>query len=246
MTLPIRLTYIIITSCLLLITVNVFALGVDLTNRSQQDTQLDKTRKPLEIINFVGVGDGDNVLDLLAGGGYYSELLSRVVGSNGKVTLQIPKAYLSFVGAELEQRLAGNRLKNVNYVLSEADNLKLEKNTFDSAFLILGYHDMFFKDQGWDFSADVVMPQVLNSLKIGGKLLLIDHSAAENRGALDTKTLHRIEADFVIEDMERHGFKLVKRSQLLSNLTDDRSASVFKAELRRKTDRFVLLFERTK
>lgn len=222
------------------------ALDLDLANRTKSDIQLDSSRKPAEIMNFVGVKHGDKVLDLLAGGGYYSELLSRVVGNEGEVVLQIPKAYLGFVGKELEQRLANDRLKNVNYLLSEAPDLQLQHNHFDSAFLVLGYHDMFFKDQGWDFPADVVMPQVLASLKVGGKLLVVDHSAASKRGAQDTKTLHRIEAKFVINDLKKYGFTLVKQATFLENKNDTRNTSVFSPELRRKTDRFVLLFERTK
>jgi predicted methyltransferase len=222
------------------------AFELDLSGRTKNDTQQDATRKPVDIINFAGVQAGDNVLDLLAGGGYYSELLSRAVGDNGEVALQIPKAYLGFVGKELEQRLANNRLKNVNYILSEAADLKLQEKHFDSAFLVLGYHDMFFKDQGWDFPADVVMPQVMASLKVGGKLLIIDHNAAKSRGIKDTKTLHRIEDSFVINDLKKYGFTFVKQSKLLENSNDDHSTSVFTAEMRRKTDRFVLLFERTK
>ena len=126
------------------------------------------------------------------------------------MTLQIPKAYLKYAEKSLEVRLADDRLKNVTYLLSEADNLKLNENTFDSAFLVLGFHDMFFKEDGWDFTADVVMPQVLKSLKKGGKLLIIDHDAEENSGIRDVKSLHRIDSAFVKNDLEKRGFKLVK------------------------------------
>jgi len=241
-----NLKNIITATVMTLSSITAHAFGLDLSNRTDNDMQQDATRKPAEIINFVGVKNSDKVLDLLAGGGYYTELLSRAVGADGEVALQIPKAYLSFVGKELDQRLANKRLKNVNYILSEAPNLKLNANHFDSAFLVLGYHDMFFKDEGWDFSADIVMPQVLAALKVGGKLLIIDHNAGQNQGIKDTKTLHRIEASFVIDDLEKRGFTLVKRSALLENHGDDHTASVFSPELRRKTDRFVLLFERTK
>jgi predicted methyltransferase len=220
------------------------AMEVDLAARNDKDMQQDVARKPAEIINFVGVKAGDNVLDLLAGGGYYTELLSRVVGEKGEVVLQVPEAYLQYVGKEIKERLAGNRLKNVTYLLSESSDLKLAENKFDSVFLVLGYHDMFFKDKDWDFKADAVMPQVLKSLKIGGKLLIIDHGAEQGRGIQDTKKLHRIESGFVIADLEKRGFRLVKQSDTLSNKTDDHSQLVFKPELQRKTDRFVMLFEK--
>lgn len=218
--------------------------SLDLSGRSDDDTQQDSGRKPAQIIEFVGVKKGDKVLDLLAGGGYYSELLSRVVGEKGEVTLQIPKAYLKYAEKSIKVRLANDRLKNVTYLLSEADNLKLSENTYDSAFLVLGFHDMFFKEDSWNFTADEVMPQVLKSLKSGGKLLVIDHDATENSGILDVKSLHRIDSAYVKADLEKRGFKLVKTSKILENNADDHSKLVFVPELRRKTDRFVMLFEK--
>lgn len=244
--LSVLLTSIFIAIPLFINTNHAFAKELDLTGRTKSDSQLDKHRKPAEIINFVDIKPGDNVLDLLAGGGYYSELLARAVGENGKVTLQIPKAYLSFIGDELDKRLANNRLPNVNYLLSEAPNLQLPTNTYDSAFLVLGYHDMFFTDGDWHFPTTTVMPQVAKAIKLGGKLLVVDHQAANGRGSKDTKTLHRIEADFVINDLKKFGFHLVKQSRILENKQDNYNASVFTPELRRKTDRFILLFERIK
>lgn len=241
--LPIRL---FVISTVLFLTLPAMANELKLTDRTAADIELDEYRKPTEIINFTGVEKGDKVLDLLAGGGYYSELLAHVVGKNGKITLQIPKAYLSFIGDELDKRLANNRLPNVNYLLSEASNLHLPQNYYDSAFLVLGYHDMFFTDGDWDFPTATVMPQVAKSMKLGSKLLVIDHQAAKGRGSKDTKALHRIEADFVIDDLKKYGFSLVERSKLLENKQDKHNISVFSPQLRRKTDRFVLLFERVK
>ena len=220
------------------------ALDVDLSGRSEQDTNRDATSMPAEMINFVEVKPGDSVLDLLGGGGYYAELLSRVVGDKGEVVLQIPKAYLRYVGKELDQRLADDRLKNVTYLLSESTDLKLGTEKFDSAFIVLGYHDMFFVDKDWDFKADVVMPQVLKSLKPGGKLLVIDHEAAKDHGMKDTKSLHRVESAFVKADLENNGFRFISKSDKLYNSSDDHSIIVFDAKMSRKTDRFVMLFEK--
>lgn len=232
------------TLSLLAFSAPLLASSLDLSGRSDNDMQQDSGRKPVQVIDFAGIKKGDKVLDLLAGGGYYSELLSRVVGEKGEVTLQIPKAYLKYAEKALEVRLANNRLKNVTYLLSEAENLKLSENTYDSAFLVLGFHDMFFQEDGWNFTADIVMPQLLKSLKPGGKLLVIDHAAAENSGLRDVKSLHRIDSVFVKADLEKRGFKLIKSSKLLENSSDDHSKLVFEPELRRKTDRFVMLFEK--
>ena len=224
---------------------HVNAQKVDLSGRSEADTKRDATSKPAEILEFYGVKSGDKVLDLLGGGGYYSELLSRLVGNDGEVVLQIPKAYLKYVDKTLKERLLNDRLKNVTYLLSESDDLKIGQNKFDSALIVLGYHDMFFKDEGWDFTADTVMPQLVKSLKPGGKLLVIDHQAATGHGSKDTKSLHRIEAEFVKKNLEQKGFRFIKKSDLLINEDDNHTLSVFNKEIRRKTDRFVMLFEKS-
>ena len=68
------------TLSLLAFSAPLLAGTLDLSERSDKYTQQDANRKPVQIIDFVGVKKGDKVLDLLADGGYYSELLSRVVG----------------------------------------------------------------------------------------------------------------------------------------------------------------------
>jgi len=218
----------IAAGCFMLITASsVMAKDIDLSGRVEQDMVRDAGRKPVEIINFAGVRAGDHVLDLLAGGGYYSELLSRAVGDKGKVVLQIPKAYLKYAEKPLKERLANHRLKNVTYLLSEVSDLKLGSEQFDSAFLVLGYHDMFNKSEGWDFNADSAMPQVLKSLKPDGKLLVVDHNTAKGKGVKETKSLHRIEAAFVKADLEKRGFRLVSHTDILANSIDDHSKGVF-------------------
>ena len=229
---------------LMLASGSMLAKGVDLSGRNEKDTARDASSKPAAIIHFAGVKKGDKVLDLLGGGGYYSELLSRVVGDTGEVVLQIPQAYRKYVGDEVDARLADERLKNVTYLLSEPGDLKLGTDKYDSAFLILGYHDLYLKAGAWTFTADAVMGDVINSIKTGGKLLVIDHNAAKGHGTDDSDSMHRIEGAFVIADLEKRGFKLVSKSDILMNADDDHTKSVFDKTIRRKTDRFVLLFEK--
>ncbi len=65
------------------------------------------------------------VADVLGGGGYYSEIISDVVGEKGKVYLHNNKAYMPYVKKELSARLTDNRLANVVRHDKEADNLEL-------------------------------------------------------------------------------------------------------------------------
>lgn len=210
--------------------------------RSEADLERDKSSQPKQVLKFAGVKQGDKVLDFLGGGGYYSQIIKGLVGTEGEVVLHTNQAYLNFVGEALKARTAQGGLNGVTQLVSEAGDLKLGNNRFDLAILVLGYHDFFFKQDGWDFPADKVMPELLAALKTGGKLLIIDHTSMPGRGIQDVKTLHRIDEDFVKKDLQSRGFKLVKESDILRNASDSRETSVFAKESRRKTDRFIQLY----
>ncbi len=218
--------------------------GVDLSGRSKMDLLRDKTSKPSEILDLVGIKPGDKVLDLLAGSGYYSEVLSRAVGEKGQVVLHNNKFYRSVLGEAMEQRLSGDRLKNVTKLISETNDLKLKDGDFDAVFLILAYHDMHAMMKGDKRGVDIVFPQIYKALKPGGKLLIIDHNTAPGRGLKDTSEVHRIEDAYALKDISARGFKLLKSSDILQNKNDKFDENVFSSKVRRKTDRFVFVFEK--
>lgn len=212
--------------------------------RSPLDLARDKTSKPSEVLEFLGLKKGDHVLDFLGGDGYYSVLLSNKVGPEGSVVLHNNKAYLAYVEKSINERIAKGELDHITRLVSEVDDLEFGQEQFDSAILVATYHDFFYKDEGWDFPAETAIPQLLQSLKKGGTLLVIDHQAAKGAGKSVTKSLHRIEGSFAKQDIISHGFTFVKESSLLANDKDPLDISVFTPKIRRKTDRFVYLFEK--
>ena len=217
---------------------------LDNGKRFDSDLKRDKTAKPEQVIAFSGVSKGMVVADILGGGGYYTELLAQVVGKSGKVYLHNNKAYLKFVGDELKARVAGNRLPNVVDYKREADELDFADNSLDAVFFVLGYHDLYHKSKSWDIDKNEFVEQLAKALKKGGKLLIIDHAAPDGSGAKYSQKLHRIEEAFVKKELQGKGFKFVKAAQMLRNAQDSRLISPFRPEIRRKTDRFVMLFEK--
>src|SRR5262245_49856044 len=53
--------------------------------RPAAERELDDARKPQEVLAFYGIKKGDKVADLWAGRGYYTAILSEVVGPSGLV-----------------------------------------------------------------------------------------------------------------------------------------------------------------
>src|SRR5450432_332713 len=61
------------------------AAAVADTARPKEDTDRDGDRHPAEIMTLVGVKPGDRAVDIGPGKGYYTRILSRIVGSDGHV-----------------------------------------------------------------------------------------------------------------------------------------------------------------
>ena len=61
--------------------------------RSAEDRERDARDKPQQVLELAGFKKGMLIADVFGGGGYYSEILSSVVGKKGKVLL-----HKAFVG----------------------------------------------------------------------------------------------------------------------------------------------------
>ncbi len=236
--------YLVVSSLafLLVSVVSAGELNLNDPHRLESDRLRDATSKPEQILKLMDIQPGWVVADILGGGGYYSELLSQLVGAKGKVYLHNNQAYMPYVEKELEQRFADNQLPNIIRHNRETENLDFAANSLDAAIFVMGYHDMYHVGENWTIDKEDMLLQINRALKPGAKILVIDHSAEIGTGSSQAQELHRIDETFVIKDMEHQGFKLITKSDLLRNPNDDRKGSPFAKEIRRKTDRFVLVF----
>jgi predicted methyltransferase len=224
-----------------------YQAAVSNPNRPAADRARDADRKPAEVLAFFGIEPGMAVLDLFSGGGYYSELLSYVVGPEGRVVSHSNAAYLNFVGDEFNERHADGRLPNVEVLMAENNELELSADTFDAVLLILSYHDIYYADpeNGWPkIDGPKLLAQIYKGLKPGGVLGVVDHYAEAGSPRETGNSVHRIDPGIVISELELAGFVLDGKNQILRNMADDYSKIVFDPELRGKTDRFVLRFRK--
>jgi predicted methyltransferase len=225
----------------------IYATALANDARPAADVARDASRKPAEVLAFLGIEPGMSVLDMFSGGGYYSELLAYVVGEDGHVVAHSNKAYLQFVGEEFVARYAGGRLPNVDILMAENNKLKLDAKQFDAIFMGLSFHDTYWinPDMGWQaFDRGQLFATLFTALKPGGILGVTDHFAAKGSGATAVPELHRIEKSIVVADLEAAGFELEAESDVLRNPDDDHSKSVFAPEIRGQSDRFVLKFRK--
>jgi len=202
--------------------------------RPQNERALDASRKPEEVLKFYGVKPGDKVADIFAARGYYTAILSHVVGPQGVVYSANPNAR-----PEWTDRYKKPQFANVRVIDGSLDAVALPQDgSLDFVLIHLNYHDLTPEVR------TAMNKRILGSLKRGGVYGVVDHSAIDGSGNEVTKTLHRIDKALVVKEVAAAGFVLAGEGQMLRRPEDTRDFNVNKE--RDKDDRFVLRFEKPK
>jgi predicted methyltransferase len=202
------------------------------TARPENERALDAARKPAEVMAFYGVKKGDKVADLLSGRGYYTAILSELVGPEGVVYATNERARQEWV-----DRFKRAPYANVKTIIGPPDKVALPQDgSLDFVLTHLNYHDLSREVRAG------MNKIVYAALKKGGIYAIVDHSARQGSGDSDSKTFHRIDRQLVIKEVTEAGFKLVKEGNMLSRPDDKRDFNVNK--VRNQDDRFVLMFDK--
>src|SRR5207237_8832559 len=107
-------------------------------DRPASERELDAARKPDEVLAFYGVKSGDKVADLWAGRGYYTAMLSQVVGPQGVVYSVNPNSR-----DEINQRWKSAKFANVRVADGPFDKLALPQYaSLDFVIIHLIYQDV--------------------------------------------------------------------------------------------------------
>jgi predicted methyltransferase len=214
-------------------------------DRPAADKARDADRKPAELMEFFGVKPGMTTVDIIALGGYVTEVLSVAVGPNGKVYAQNPPVALQLreglYAKEITERLANNRLPNVVRVDGDLPaTSQIAPGSVDVAITMMNYHDV--RNRSPEVAVGF-LKAVHTMLKPGGVLGVTDHVG--NDGA-DNAALHRIPKHFLIEDAKGAGFTIDGESDVLKHTADDHTKLVFDPTLRGKTDQFAVRLRKPK
>lgn len=210
------------------------------TARSADFRKLDADRKPADVLAVSGVKPGETVAEYLPGGGYYTRLLSDVVGPTGKV-YALETTTWGAENVEIDKKATAG-LSNITFDTAPLGDFHLPQKV-DLFWTTLNYHDLHVpKYANVDMAA--FNKHVYDLLKPGGLYFIIDHAAAKGTGATLSPTLHRIDEATVIQEVTAAGFKLAGESDVLRDPADDHTKVVFDPSIRWKTDQFILMFRK--
>jgi predicted methyltransferase len=222
------------------------AAAIASPSRPAEDVARDADRKPAETLLFAGIAPGEQVAELLPGGGYFTRLMSKAVGAGGHIYALVPAprpdapANEPDFAARVKAIAADPAYANVSVVVEPFGQLKTPAPV-DLVWTSQNYHDLH-NLPGLDL---VVFNQmVFEALKPGGTYLILDHSTEPGAGASETSTLHRIDPDTVKREVLAAGFIYDGESNILRNPQDPHTAKVFDPAIRGRTDQFILKFKK--
>jgi predicted methyltransferase len=210
--------------------------------RPAADKEADSYRMPAASLAFSRVKPGDQVLELLGIGGYYTRMLSKVVGAKGHIYTTIPPALQDnpkFAGPE-KAIAADPDYSNVTIEV-QPTGAPSAPVPVDMVWTSDNYHDLHNKGPVGADDIDAFNRAVFAALKPGGIFFVIDHMGAPGTGFSQTNSLHRIEAKTVREEVEKAGFVFDGSSEALHRANED-----FTTHSTFKDEQFIFRFRKPK
>ena len=205
--------------------------------RPEGDRKADALRDPADTIAFAGVKPGMVVGELYPCGGYFSRMLSDVVGPTGKVHGLETDRWKDCAPADAKVAAVDK-----NFTVDvEPFGLFKAPETFDLFWITQNYHDLHILEYGKvDMAA--FNKAVFDALKPGGTYFVLDHQANPGTTEDQIAVLHRIEKAQLIREVEAAGFKLAAEGTFLHRAGDDHTKPIFDPSIRGKTDQYALKF----
>ena len=208
-------------------------------SRPADQRSADALRKPAETLAFAGVKPGMTVGEFYPGGGYFTRMLSGVVGPKGHVYGIENDKWKEAVEAN-KALVADGKLKNVTMDSGPFGTVAFPK-PLDLAWVTQNYHDLKIAKYG---VVDTLAfdRAVYKALKPGGVFFILDHQGAADLTDADIEKLHRINRDVVVKEVTAAGFKLAAEGKFLRRPGDDHTKPIFDKSIRGHTDQYALKF----
>jgi predicted methyltransferase len=200
-------------------------LAVASTDRPAEETARDKWRHPVETLEFFGLRDTMNVVELWPGAGWYTAILAPVVADHGKLVVTNmdpngppddhgtagPKQY----AARLASKPNDFARVEVRVLHPPADVTLGPDGSADAVFTFRNVHN-------WVGAgiADKVFAAAFRVLKPGGVLGVEEHRANSDADPTKAGDTGYVPEAFVIDLAQRAGFRLEARSEINANPKD--------------------------
>jgi predicted methyltransferase len=194
------------------------------TGRPEGDRKRDGDLNPAANLAFSTVKPGDKVLTIIDVQGYYTRMLSSIVGPKGRVYAMYPAGILKDRPRTVDGlKAVASDPAHANVTILEQDMSKpTAPESVDVVWSTLSYHDMHMTGP---FQADLASfnKGVMAILKPGGVFYLTDHAAPAGAGFTKAQDLHRAEPEALRKEVMAAGFTFDGESKATRRPNDDYS-----------------------
>jgi len=198
-------------------------------DRPEADRVRDGSRRPYQVMNLLQVDEGMTVMDIGAGGGWYTRVMSAAVGPRGKVVAQFGPRALQRNDGQAQKDVAAS-LGNTEAFFEEVADYP--SNSIDRAITALNIHH--FNNE----RATPYFKAIYDVLKPGGMVAVIDHVGM---AGMENAMMHRMMKSDAGSWIEASGLEIVADSDLLSTNADDHARSISDPIYGRDVDRFIFI-----
>ena len=185
----------------------------------------DAYRHPTETLTFFGLKPTMTVVELGAGGGWYTELLAPLLARRGKLVVAGPSPsgaadeMSTVYGKRLAAMVAGApELYGKVQVAALSPPDQLELVPAGTADLVIAMREMHGLQGRGQFDAYVAA--VHAALRDGGTFGVVQHRAPAGARVEDTASKGYLPEAWVIERVQAAGFKLAAKSEINANPKD--------------------------
>lgn len=217
--------------------------AVDSPIRNAPDRARDKSRKPVQTLDFFGLEPNMDVLELLPGAGWYTKILGTYLKEEGRLSLAIGAGRVakqkSRWGLDEIQSLDIEGFIDFSRGRGKAliSKMVLPKNKFDMVLTFRNIHN-FSKP-----SRDLINRALFDSLKPGGIFAIVDHTK-RHMEPFNPETWRRIDPVLIIKEVQAQGFILEDYSTLHFRPDDELRYDTTRPSINRYSDRFTLKFRK--
>ena len=186
--------------------------------RDPKNAARDSSRHPLETLSFFGIKSDMTIVELSPGGGWYTEILANFLHEPGKLIAahfdpNSERAYYKRSRANFEKKMSTNSMFDTVEMVAINSNLA-EQNSVDAVLTFRNLHNWLGSDM------DLIFSNSYKALRPGGIFGVVEHRAKPGTSIEAMKKSGYVSEEHAIEIAEKHGFKLVAKSEINANPKD--------------------------
>ena len=166
------------------------------------EAERDTWQRPADVLRALDLKEGNTVVDLGSGAGYFTLKISPVIGPRGRViAVDLRGLSLTFLWI----RAALRTPHNIEVMVGQEEDPRLPAGTVDAVLIANTYHE--FRNP------HAIIDHVFRALRPGGRLVIVDRGPrpSETRTPNGVAHSHDVPMEAVTRELQHDGFEIIHR-----------------------------------